>query len=165
MLVFQDITLVADTSDYDLASVFGAPRKAELLNTASKAATTIGYMYPKTFSLEYYDRTTSGSPDVYTVENGDEYGQVRLSVPPNGGFVGNYPTLRLWYYQKVVPCGGSTTSLDVPFEVAEWIAWQAKAYMAAHYDLEKVSIAQSIAEQHWISLIRQNTRNQLTDWY
>ena len=163
-LVYQDITLVADDADYDLAAPFNYPRKAELLNASGKALAYLSYRDPQTFTRENSDRTTSGTPMAYTIDNPHEYGQIVLDVAPGSGFVTTYPTLRLWYFQKVAPCGGSTTSLDVPFEVAEWVAWQAKSLMAGHHDPQKVSMARSEAGAMWSDLLRQQVNYETSDW-
>lgn len=164
MIVYQDITLVADTSDYDLASAFLAPRKAELRDGNGFPVSLLTYSDPKTFSRDHYDRKTSGTSCTYTVENAHEYGTVTLDIPPSAGFVASYPTLRLRYYQKVQPCDGSVTSLNVPHEVAMWVSWYAKAQMAAHFDPPKVGAAQAMANDMWRQLAWQRAQVETSDW-
>lgn len=163
-IVYQDITLVAGTSDYDLAAPFKAPRKAELLNGSGTPLSRLTYLDPHSFSDEYYDRNTQGSPQVYTVENPHEYGQVNLSSPPHSSFVSQYPTLRLRYYQKVQPCSGSVTSLDIPHETAEWVSWYAKSLLAAARDPQKFSVADQTQRDLWRGLISSKVADELSDW-
>ena len=163
-LVYQDVVLVADDADYDLATPFKGPFKAELLDSNNKCLGYLGWMDNHQFLREYSQRDTSGDPYHYTVENPHEYGQVVLSAPPSSSFVASYPTLRLWFYRRVQPQVYDSDLLDIPSEVESYIEWQAKAYLASEYDPSKLSYAQSRADRLWAKLQRDDVTNDLGDW-
>lgn len=163
-LVYQDITLVADQVDYDLAAAFGSPRHAYLLDADGNISGAIGFDNPKTFSIQYDSTSESGNATSYTAYNVHEYGTMSLDVPPSAQFISQYPTIRLWYYQKIQPCGGSTTALDVPHEVADWVAWYAKSLMAANHDPAKFAMADQVQRDLWRQLRKENMEVQTSDW-
>jgi len=164
MLVYQDITFVAGTLDYDLASSFLAPRHAYLLDASGNITGHLGFQDMKTFSVENDNTATAGSPTFYSAYNAHEYGTISLDVPPDSSFVNVTPTLRLWYYQRVQPCSGSVSSLNVPHEVAEWVAWYGKSLMTANHDPQKFGVADQTQRDLWRVLIRQKVANELSDW-
>lgn len=164
MLVYVDLTLVADQIDYDLPTAFGSPRHAATLDTNGKIVGRLGFENMKTFSNENQDTRSSGNPSLYTAYNAHEYGTISLNVAPASSYIASIPTIRLWYFRKVQPCSGSTTALDVPHEVGEWVAWYAKALMAAHFDPPKVGEAKALANDFWNRLIAQKADIESGDW-
>lgn len=163
-IVYQDVTLVAGTAAYDLAAPFKAPRKAELINSNSKAVGYLKYMDPFTFLREFPDRTNSGDPYQYTVDNAHEYGQVILSCSPSAAFVASYPTLRLWFYRRVQVQSGDSDVLDIPAEVESFVEWRAKETIASLYDQSKVGYANQRANLMWTKLVRDDVTTELGDW-
>lgn len=164
MLVYQDITFVAGTIDYDLASSFLAPRHAFLLDSNGNITGHLGFQDMKSHAIENDNTVLSGSPNLYSAYNAHEYGTISLDVAPNSSFVTNTPTLRLWYYQRVQPCSGSVSALDVPHEVAEWVSWYAKALMASHHDPQKFSLADQTQRDLWRGLLHSKVATELSDW-
>lgn len=164
MLVYQDITLVASTFDYDLASSFLSPRHCFVLDSNGKHSGSLSYYDPKSFSMYYDSSRSDGSPSTYTVHNAHEYGTISLNNAPTSEYASLYPTLRLWYYQRVQPCSGSVSALDVPHEVAEWVSWYAKALMASHHDPQKFSLADQTQRDLWRGLLHSKVATELSDW-
>jgi len=161
--VHQLITMVADTATYTLNDSFRAPRSSHLLNSDGSMIGRLGYKDPQSFWYDHDKRDEAGSPCYYTVENPHALGTIRLDVIPSSAWVGQYPTIKLWYYRRTLPCSESVVSLNVPEEVSDWVAWQAKAHMAAHYDMGKVEYARDVADQMWRLLIQDVSRSQVTD--
>lgn len=163
-LTYQDISLSADTANYDLSAPFKSPRHAELLNSSGEPERYLNWYDSKTFGLAFPRATASGTPVAYTCYNSESDGKLTLSVPPTSDFVTSYPTLRLRYYAKIAYLSNSSDTFDGPSEVESFLCWHARMYLASIYDQSKVPFAKSQADEFWGMCIRSDAENQETDW-
>ena len=164
-LTRHDITLVADTAEYGLAASFKGPRAAELLDSSSNAKDRLGWFLPRTFIDAYHDRSTSGTPDGYTVFDEQARGKVTLSCPCSSGFVSSYPTLRLWYFARLAYLTtDGDQAIEAPSEVCGFILWHAKMLIASIYDKTSLGMAKQMRDEVWRMLVRDDVAGQLGDW-
>lgn len=146
-----DITPNVTTNTYVVGATFKAPRGAWLLNSAGSAVATLGWKDPKTFSLEHYERSTSGYPRYYTAFNLRLDGLLTLDYFPSSDFIAHYPTIRVWFWKRLQATGVS--GADIPREVESFLRWHAKAVMAATYDPGKYRIAKEESLEAWGKLV------------
>lgn len=164
-LTYQDLTLVADTADYDLAARFRASRMMELLDANGKTLTApLSFLTPREFSLCYPNRTQSGSPGAYTAFAVHESGQISFSCPLSAGFVSQYPTARLWYYQRVAYLTSDSDVVDAPSEVESFLVYIGKAEVASVFDEAKERSARANAEDVWRKLRAAHQDHLVSDW-
>jgi hypothetical protein len=164
-LNYIDLTTVTGTTTYTVGATFKSPRHLALLDSSGNRQGALNYLDPKSF--EYYTQTgVSGSADPfnYTVHSPHSLGAVDLDSSPSSTWATLYPTMRFWYNARVLPCSGSVSFLDVPDEVAEFVTWEAKSLMAAHFDTGKVGFAKAQANQLWTDIIRSDFREQSNDF-
>lgn len=164
----QDITstspATANTGDYTISGTFLAPRFLELRDGNSVPNGKLDYFAPKTFYEMFAYRTTVGSPDAYTVRNADEDSLLTLNATASSVWTAAYPTMRLYYYQRVGYLTQDSSTLTGPSEVESFLVNHAKGYIAAIYDPSKVAYAEGKAEKFWKDLRSAEIKRQITDW-
>ena len=162
-LVYNDITFVAGTQEYQLQTQFKQPRNFALRNTSGADVNRISFK-PWGIFLKECQWGFVGQPNFYSVTNANLYGVLRLDLSPNSSFTSIYPTGRLWYYRRVSYPGGDSTSLDVPSEAVRFIQAQAEGYVADRYAVAKAASAYARAEQAYRDIVRDDCHGQQADW-
>ena len=160
----QDIALVADDGDYTLNASFKAPFHATFLDSNDKEVARVHWEDPKTFQRFFYDRTSSGAPNRYTVINAHKNGLVYLSKAPDSGHVATYPKLRIVYYKRIATLTDDAARLDAPSEVETFLTWSAKGYVASVYDPKMIHHAERKAASALRDLIRDDNESGHSDW-
>jgi len=130
--VTMDITLSspspAGSDTYDLATDFAAPNRAKLVDSNSKERDSLWWVPFEEWLVYFPDRSTPSSrPVAYTAQNVHETGKV-IIAPPAGTSL-QWPTLRLYYFRRIVIPSGEENRLNVPLEVDEGIFQLAQAKM------------------------------------
>lgn len=163
MRTTDDISTVASTRTYSLQASFLAPEHCELLNSSSNPNGMLHWLAPKEFNRTFRERSSTGSPSHYTVQNARDTGVIELSRPPSSGFVTSYPTLRLRYYAAVAfPTDAAV--LDVPVWLEPAVSWWAKMYIASVYDERKVGIASRFFSDCWRDAVAHDLASQVEDY-
>lgn len=118
--VSEDITLIADQSEYSLQSNWRNPLRAQMVDSSSKTRQDVQWIPWVVWVSQYPDQSTTGSmPLTYTAINIHETGQI--TVDPVPATTLTYPTLRLFYHRRIeVPSSGNDI-LEVPQEVEQAI--------------------------------------------
>jgi len=159
-----DKSLIAGTRTYELSGNFKSERSAVLLDSASVIKGELQYLQPRDFDDGTFAASAQGTPQAYTLYNAQTDGLVTLDVAPSAGVVAATPTLRVRYYKRLAFLASGSDTLDAPSEVEEFVSWYAKAYVASNWDPAKYAMAKGEAEGMWTTLIRDNARQELTDW-
>lgn len=169
LLTSENITLVADTASYELVTPTAKKiRHVHLLITGDKERGLLPFRDPKTFMLDFPDRSVSGDPECYTVFNMIADGKIDLSVPPSAGFIGIYPKLKVRMLKRMLRFSSGSTSDTLttlgggPKELEAFIVWHAKAQAASVHDPAKAQYALGRAEIMWKALVADS--NTEADW-
>ncbi len=117
LLTYEDITMVADTVEYNLTNVkLRKPRSLILLDgNSNPSARRLTYVDPDHMvDLQDLFLVGDGWPRYYTFYNYADDQKLNIDRKPSSGFVGRYPTMRLRYYAMLqIPATGAT-KFDLP---------------------------------------------------
>jgi len=164
MLKSQDIALVADQDEYALSAATMAPRSAELLLTTDRPFGRLSFLDPKTFDSIFPNRSFTGHPTHYTIFSFQDTGTLTLNVPPASSFVSFYPKLRIRHYARLQYPAFSTSTLDVPSEVENFIVAWAQGYVSDIWDPSKSGRAYAKAQAAWTELLKSEQEQIVRDW-
>ncbi len=124
----QDVTLVADTDEYDLDGTFNLPMRAIMLDTNDVEVFQLEFRtLRKKLDVETSNLGATTIPDVYFMFNLHKRGKVRF-WPTIGPGPFPYPKCRLYYFSRIEVPNVTTGKLNVPEEVEEAILAQALAH-------------------------------------
>lgn len=155
----QDITLVADTKEYELNSDFRSPLRAQLLDSNSVGQQDLIWL-PHHDWLRYFAGGSSGAgiPDYYTALNIHLTGLVRFEPWPMGTL--GYPTAKITYFRRIVPASAESDVLNVPMEVDEAIFQLARAKMVHAKDGGDKAATDYLVAQR----MKEEVRREWRDW-
>jgi hypothetical protein len=154
----QSITLTGATT-YTLLATFKAPRSAQLVDSGGTPRDLIRYLDPKTFDLQYPDRS-GAALEAYTAYNDRDDGLITLNSTS-----ASYPTLKLVFYRRIqTMTDAAATPLAIPREVESFVYWTGAMYVASIYDTAKIGFADRRADEMWAQLISDELRSQLSDF-
>jgi len=127
----QDITLLANTSEYQLADDFNEPEVANTLNASGNEVDEVGFIPFLEWRELFTEQISAASavPLYYTIEFKHAVGKVRFE--PRLGPVLSYPKVRLRYFSRVKPASGLGDRLAVPYEMDQAIFKHAVAHVIA----------------------------------
>jgi hypothetical protein len=130
--VTANITLAspspAGSDTYDLATDFAEPNRAKLVDSNSKERDSLSWVPFEEWLIYFPDRSaTSSRPCFYTAQNVHETGKVTVYPPPATSL--QWPTLRLYYFRRIVVPTGDGERLNTPQEIDEGIFQLAQAKM------------------------------------
>jgi len=130
--VTADITLAspspAGSDTYDLATDFAEPNRAKLVDSNGKERDVVGWVPFEEWLVYFPDRSAPSSrPVFYTAQNVHETGKVTVYPPPATSL--QWPTLRLYYFRRILIPANPDGRLNVPLEVEEGIFQLAQARM------------------------------------
>lgn len=162
-LTYDDISFVADQTEYELTSWFKAPHNFELWNTDSVSIARLAFKPWKTFLLEHTDASLSSDPAVYSVPNASDLGTVTLNCAPSVGWVEKYPSGRVWYFRNFQYPNGMGETLDVPSPFLAYLTAWAEGYVADRYAPDKAPAAYSRSREALRELVKDDNDTQ-TDW-
>lgn len=154
----ENVTLVAGTADYELATTTAkAIYAVQLLDTADKEKARVWYEHPATFVEKFPDRSTNGSPVYYTVFNMVADGKISLSSPPSADFILTHPKIKVRLYKRLIYYSGASDTMTtlggfVP-EAENFLVAHAAAYIAAAQWPDKVQMLRTEANQMYEMLI------------
>lgn len=115
----NDITLAAGAT-FTLTDAFAAPYRACLVDSNSKEVYPVSWMEWGVFvESKQPDLGTSPMPQWYSCRNVHETGVVQ--VWPQLATPLTYPTLRIYYFRRIVKAATDTDRLNVPEEVYQAI--------------------------------------------
>lgn len=163
-LVYDTVTFVAGTQEYDIQRPFKKPRNFSIRSTAGIDSDRLSFLPWGTFLKEAQDNRTSGDPQYYSVPDSNAYGVLRLDMAPSASWVALNPTGRLWYYRRVQYPSAAGTSLDVPSEVVGFIQSWAEGFTADRYARGNAPSAYARARDFLHELIVDDCHGQQTDW-
>lgn len=143
----DDISLVADTTNYTIPTDVKKPRKMQLLDSSDNEVYHLTWMDPKTFWDTYDDRTIGGDPRHYTMVSRPNLGTVSLDKKPTAAYIVTYPKMRLRYMARISHLADSGNVLDGPPEMAGFVRWYGRWDLACSLDLSASVIDR--AERHW----------------
>jgi hypothetical protein len=125
---YQDISLVADTSEYTLETTIRSVWKVMLLDSSSYLAGDLEFTAYEDF-LRYDGDTLStvNIPDEYTLYNVWNEGKIRLLPRIGAGPFTDHPKVRVFYHIRIAIPGADSVRLNVPQEVETAIVRQAAA--------------------------------------
>jgi hypothetical protein len=127
--VSENITLLASTNDYTLTGLVRDPFHARLLDSQARAIDDIPYVPFDEYVRAYYPLIgTSNLPQIYTMPNRFETGQVTL-WPPLGAGTFPYPTIQFNYHRYIQTQQIDSGVLSVPQDVDQAIFMFARALM------------------------------------
>ena len=108
-------------SRYLLATSTRGPKSAWIIDDAGHEAYNISWLDFAEFTRWYASdlAATATSPEVYTLRNLHETGEVIVS--PRQNRPSQYPTLRLTYFKRIDIAAGANDVIDAPLEVEEAI--------------------------------------------
>jgi hypothetical protein len=117
----------ANSDTYDLPTDFGEPNRAKLVNADGHEEDYVNWVPFEEWLVFFPDRTSPSSlPLFYTAQNIHQTGKVtiypRVSTP-------QWPTLRLYYFRRILIPAGDSERLNVPLEVDEGILQLGQAKM------------------------------------
>lgn len=168
LLSYQDITLVAGTSEYDATAEFRAARQLLRLDSNGKAQGRISYMGFEEFDETYFDRSTSGTPCHYTVRNTAANYVIELSAPPDASFVSSYPTLRLRLFPAVQPLVGASDNFGadqgVTAEMEFFVELYARYLLCLDYRPQRAQEWKREAEEAFARLKTADNKFDFMDW-
>lgn len=166
LLTSENVTLVAGTASYELATASAKKvRHVHLLNVSDKEVGCLAFKDPKTFLLDYPDRSQNGSPECYTIFNLVADGKLDLSVPPSDGFVATYPKLKVRILKRMLHFASASTSDTLttlgggPPELESYLVWHAKALAAMTHAPDKEPVARARAFEFWNALVGDSNRD------
>lgn len=127
--VSENITLVASTNDYTLTGLVRDPFHARLMDAQGRAIDDVVYVPFDEYVRAYYPLIgVSNLPQIYTMPNRFETGQVTL-WPPLGAGPFPYPTIQFNYHRHIVTQQLDSGVLSVPADVDQAIFMLARAMM------------------------------------
>ena len=151
---YQDITFVASTQTYDLASDVKEPQTFMLLDSSDNLCRRLPFKEMGVMDWEHQVVSGTGYPQCYTLDYGQH--QLRLERSPSSAFVAAYPTGRLRYYRRLAHLTQDSDQLGIPADFDWFIGWSGRADMAAaRGERAAASDAQREAREAWATL-RQN---------
>ena len=164
----HDITLVAGTRQYAIATNFNSPRSAELLTTGNYPKATIRYLEERVFLERLPNREASGDPDFYTVFSPWMNGLVTLDKDPTAATIANYQKLRLHFYERLNLFSADADTLftigNAPSDVEPFIVWHGRSIVAAHLAPDAADRAERQAEFWWRALITRDQKAAVADY-
>ena len=136
--VVADIDLTvpspAGADTYDLETDFAEPNRAKLVDANGKERDYLNWVPFAEWLVFFPDRSSPSSrPMFYTMQNVHETGKVTIYPPPNTTGL-QWPTLRLYYFRRILIPTGGDERLNVPLEVDEGIFQLAEAKMTHKQD-------------------------------
>jgi len=149
-----DITLDDTQSDpnvYDGPADFHKTLECMFLDADNKPAYELHWIEPEDFQrLEIYNGPVIWS---YTIYNYRNDGKVTITGTIDANFVSSNPKLRLRYYRFIPYPTKDTQVLEVPSNVEDFVAWQAKAYAASVLKPAVYALAANEALRSWKLLL------------
>ncbi len=126
------ITLTAGTAAYELNSAFYRESLAYLVDSSGDREPPLIYLPYARFRETYGDEdwVSDGFPEVYTIRNVQDDGQVTLGPTPDTSAAAY--TLTVEYYRRIPKVSGSEDPLAVPDEVEPALLYGAMKRMAIH---------------------------------
>lgn len=127
-----DITLSspspAASDTYSLPTDFAAPNRAKLVDANGKERDAVEWVPFDEWLVYVPDRSTTASrPIFYTAQNAHETGLV--TIYPRAASSLQWPTLRIYYFRRILIPTDAGERLNVPLEVDEGIFQLAQAKM------------------------------------
>ena len=115
----NDITLAAGAT-FPLTAAFAAPVRACLVDSNDKEVSPVTWVEWGAFvDAKQPDTGTGPAPSAYSCRNVHETGIV--NVWPTLGSTLTYPTLRIYYFRRILAVSGPDDRLNVPEEVYQAI--------------------------------------------
>jgi len=162
-LSFDDQPTVAGDTEVSLQPDFSEPRRLMAQDPNGKEIYRIKYLGWAEFMREFPNASVDGTPVCYSIPNSQGIGSLSFNCPMSDGFVTQYPSVRLWYYRRLVyPSDSPEAPLDCWPEAVDFLEWHAKTHVAATYAPLKVAFAKNQADEILRSLIAKNLSQ--TDW-
>lgn len=162
LVKMQEIALVEDTDEYDLATDFRMPRNCNLLNTESKREGRLSYKQLKTLLHEQPCATQSGDPGEYSIDFSTR--KLKLSYAPGSSYVAKYPELALYYYPRIAHLVDPDDQINgLPSEFTSWLKWYCRVEAAMIRAPQRAGLAQRECDERWGMLVADNS-DTLTDW-
>lgn len=119
----------ANSDTYDLPTDFAEPNRGKLVDANGRERDYVQWLPFDEFTIFLPDRQSSTSlPMYYTAQNVHETGKVTVYPRLNTASL-QWPTLRLYYFRRIVIPTSDEGRLNVPFEVDEGIFQLAQAKM------------------------------------
>jgi len=169
-LTYSTITFVAGTQEYALDAGFKAPRNLALRDSASVDRSRLMFLPWGTF-LKECQWDYLGTPQYYSATNVNFFGVIRMDVAPSDGFIGQYPTGRLWYHRRISYPTATGSGQELPSEAVAYIVEFASGYAADRFAVEKAAAAYGRAKELFNpgpgpsgALVRDDCHGQQTDW-
>ena len=160
---YQDIQFVVGTVEYGAEPDMKAPRKCTLIDTDNLEAGILRY-YPWAEFLERLSYIGAQDPCEYSLSNLHDVGTITLNGTVSAAWVAKYPTMRLWYYRRVLYPSAPSDVVDVPSEFNLYLSEYAKGCVAETYNAPvKAQSAYLRAEMALRDLIRDDNEIQ-PDW-
>lgn len=151
----EDITFLANTSDYALNAQMRDVWKVMLLDSSNELVGDVDFVKYEDFLL--YDGSTLSPttiPDEYTLFNTFDTGNIRFL--PRLGATFSYPKARIFYHVRIVMPATDSSPLAVPPEVETAIVRQAATLLIARTrTFEEAARARADADAATNAIIRE----------
>lgn len=155
----NDITLTA-TNVFSLATAFAEPYRAVLVDSNSKEVYPVAWLEWGVFTEGMLPNLGTGPmPQYYSARNVHETGQV--TVYPTLAAPLTYPTLRIYYFRRIIAASSDDTRLNVPEEVYQAIFQLA---LANYLSKTREGAARAAAEYTLAAGMRARVEQLHRDW-
>lgn len=156
----------ANTNQYAAPIDFKASRQLDYLNDDGAVAGQFEPVDPKTFRVMQAQVGSTTVPKYYTVDTPYPSGIIRLSQAPDQAFVDSFPSGHLSYYSRIPYPDATTSIIDVPPEVEQWIMWNLRTQLAIIYATPERTVvyAQVKADKFWEQLRINHRDDEDRDW-